>query len=190
MRETLEAARARLRESLGSGARFDAEAAPAAKLLAMRLARSACQRQVSRIGDDALQNPSLALTMAQLGCVARAIAEAFEATSGHEGIEGDHAGRGADLSAEITLARTLPGRALRALYLHALQHLDVACRDLDADGWSTRADITGFGLIAPENAIDQMASLLRQAAEIFRGFADHDRLLPPLSLSLPTGVQS
>jgi maleylpyruvate isomerase len=176
MSETLEQARTRLRQRLGSGARFDSAAAPMAELLAMRLARAACLRQVSRLGDDALELPPLAGRVAELGCTARRVAEAFEAASGHDGIEGDDAGRVTGLAAEISLARTLPGRALRSLYLHAMQHLDVACRDLDAAGWSARLAMPGLAPATPQQALALMTALLKAGAAAFETYADHGQL--------------
>jgi maleylpyruvate isomerase len=168
MPDTLDQARAQLRRRLGTGARFDAEAAPGEALLTMRLARAACQRQISLISDRDLQRPDLARIVAELGCTARLIAESFETLSGHAGIEGDSAERSGILATEITLARTLPGRALRSLYLHALQHLDVACRDLDAEGWRAGIAIPHISAATPEAALVQMAENLRAAAENFQ----------------------
>lgn len=168
MPDTLDQARAQLRRRLGTGARFDAEAAPGEALLAMRLARAACLRQMSLISDDDLQRSDLAEIVAELGCTARLIAESFEALSGHAGIEGDSAERSGILATEITLARTLPGRALRSLYLHALQHLDVACRDLDAEGWQAGITIPDIAAATPEAALDLMAENLRAAAKNFQ----------------------
>jgi maleylpyruvate isomerase len=190
MAETLEAAPARLRQRLGAGARYDSEAAPSAQLLMMRLARSACQRQLSRIGDNDLERAPLALSLAKLGCVARLIAEAFEASADHQGIEGDHAERSTNLDAEITRAKTLPGRALRSLYLHALQHLDVACRHLDATGWGAPLSVPEPGATTPDLAIDHMADLLGRAAATFAAFADRGRLPLPKPQSTESGVPS
>ncbi|GLQ08277.1 hypothetical protein GCM10007913_02090 [Devosia yakushimensis] len=173
MGETLEQARTRLRQRLGSGARFDSAAAPATELLTMRLARAACLRQLSHIGDDDLELIGLARLVAELGCTARLIAEAFEALSGHDGIEGDEAERGDSLVAEIVLAQTLPGRALRSLYLHALQHLDVACRDMDGSGWSARLTLPGLVAATPAEALGRMSALLQAGATAFQFYADH-----------------
>lgn len=174
MPDTLDRARAQLRQRLGAGARFDAEAAPGEALLALRLARAACLRQLSLISDDDLQRTDLAQRIAELGCTARRIAESFEALSGHAGIEGDSAERSGILAVEITLARTLPGRALRSLYLHALQHLDVACRDLDAAGWKASLAMPDISANTPEAALALMAESLRSAATYFH----HHRLRP------------
>lgn len=170
MPDTLDQARAQLRRRLGIGARFDAEAAPAEALLAMRLARAACLRQMSLISDHDLQRPGLSQIVAELGCTARLIAESFETLSGHAGIEGDSAERSGILTTEIALARTLPGRALRSLYLHALQHLDVACRDLDAEGWRAAIIIPDIAAATPEAALDLMAQDLRSAAKDFQNY--------------------
>lgn len=164
MADPLEAARAALREKLGAGARFDAAGAPAEALLAMRLARAACLRQLMPISDKDLERDATAARIAELGCTARLIAEELEAITGHVGIEGDAAGRSANLNAEIAAARTLPGRALRALYLHALQHLDVACRDLDEAGWAVNLTITELGVDTPADALTLMGGRLRAAA--------------------------
>lgn len=163
--ETLAQARHRLEQQLGAGARFDSPAAPKTELRAMRLARAACQRQVTLLPDTRLESPAIAQRIAEIGCTARLVAERFEGLSGHRGIEGDSAGRSADLQTEIILARTLPGRALRALYHHALQHLDVACRDLDADGW--RAHLGLPQADTPTAAMILMADLLRASARDF-----------------------
>lgn len=170
MPDTLDQARARLRQRLGVGARFDAEAAPGAALLSMRLARAACLRQMSLLSDDNLERGDLAQRIAELGCTARLIAESFETLSRHAGIEGDAAERSGTLAAEIALARTLPGRALRSLYLHALQHLDVACRDLDAEGWQARLTIPDIHADTPEAAIALLSKNLRSAAIHFHNY--------------------
>lgn len=169
--DTLEAARAALRERLGPGARFDATGAPAGALLAMRLARAACLRQLMLLGDKDLEHEAIAQRVAELGCTARMIAEELEAITGHVGIEGDASARSANLKAEIAAASTLPGRALRALYLHALQHLDVACRDLDEAGWAATFTIAELGMDNPTDALMLMARRLRSAADEFSAFA-------------------
>lgn len=137
----------------------------------MRLARAACLRQLMLIGDTELEAEAIAATVAQLGSVARLIAESLEAITGHVGIEGDASARSADLNAEIAAASTLPGRALRALYLHALQHLDVACRDLDEAGWAASLPIAELGIDNPADALMLMAGRLRTAAAEFSALA-------------------
>lgn len=175
--ETLEEARRRLEAQLGAGARFDSPAAPHDALRAMRLARAAYQRQVTLLSDEALEIPAIAARIAEIGCTARLIAERFEALAGHQGIEGDSADRSADLETEITLARTLPGRALRALYHHALQHLDVAVRDLDAAGWSASLDLPAMA--GPPDAIAFMTRLLRAGADSLALYLGLGRLPNP-----------
>lgn len=160
--ETLDEARRRLQAQMGAGARYDSPAAPSDALRAMRIARANCQRQLTLVADDALETQSVARIVARIGCTARLIAEAFEAVSDHQGIEGDHADRSSNPEADITLASTLPGRALRSLYQHALQHLDVACRDLDADGWSAVLTLTLAE--TPAGAVWHMAQLLDAGA--------------------------
>jgi len=176
--ETLAEARHRLERQLGAGARFDSPAAPKAALQAMRLARAACQRQVTLLSDTMLESPVNAQRIAEIGCTARLVAERFEELSGHRGIEGDSAGRSAHLDSEIASARTLPGRALRALYHHALQHLDVACRDLDADGWQGHLDLPEVD--TPSAAIALMARLLRAGARDLAA-RGHSPSLAPIS---------
>jgi hypothetical protein len=187
MSETLDQARRRLEHQLGAGARFDSPVAPGPALRAMRLARAACLRQVMLLSDDALEIAPIAHRIAEIGCTARLVAETFERLAGHRGIEGDSAGRSAQLDGEIALARTLPGRALRALYQHALQHLDVACRDLDAAGWN--AVIALPGATSPRAAIDTLAGLLRAGADAFGSLARHG-VLPNPTLAPPSGVPS
>lgn len=113
---------------------------------------------MSVISDHDLQRPGLS----------QIVAESFETQSGHAGIEGDSAERSGILANEITRARTLPGRALRSLYLHALQHLDVACRDLDAEGWQAAITIPDVAAATPEAALALMAENLRAAAKDFQ----------------------
>lgn len=161
----LEQARDRLREKMGKGARFDAPSAPHEALSAMRLARAACTRRITSIDDRGLEQPLTAALVAEVSCLARYLAEGLEQLTGHIGLEGGDAERSSDLAGEVTLAKILPGRALRALYLHALQHLDVALRDLDDAGWQKSLEVPGLAVGTPASAVSLMNAALQRCSK-------------------------
>lgn len=118
---------AALKARQGSGARYDAPEAPAEALLAMRRGTAYVARLIDALPDSALTG-EVAATIARLGYHARACTRL---------LAGDAAWPDETTRArEQALGRTLPPRALRALFTHAARHLDVDLRDLPGPAWA------------------------------------------------------
>ena len=171
--DPLDNARADLRARLGQGARRDSPAAPHSALSSMRLARAGCTREMTLIDDANLQSLEAASAVADVGCLARLIAVEIERLVGHAGLEGGGSEDKTDLTTEIFNTINLPGRAIRALYLHALQHLDVALRDLDGPGWRAPLALSVAGIVTPEAAVETMTRALHTC----RGHLERRRIV-------------
>lgn len=134
--DELAAARAVLRARQGSGARYDAPAAPARELRWARLGTAYFARKLNELHDAALWAASSRAgwtrrrIVASVGLEARAIAQAITLATG--GPTDEFAD--VDTSA-LDLAETLPAAALRHLVTHAAIHLDVTWRDLTDAQW-------------------------------------------------------
>lgn len=135
-----EKARQELRRRLGSGARFDAEDAPAEELLLARRGTAYFARKLNELTDAELDAPCLIPgwtrrhLIARVSYHARAMSRLMEwAATGnrnpmHETLE--------DRDQEINLGSTLPPRALRHLFQHTEVHLNVLWRDLPSKAWN------------------------------------------------------
>ena len=146
---TLDDARAALRDRLGAGARWDAAEAPSEVLAWVRLGTAYFARLLNDLSDAELDAPSLALgwsrrhVVAQVGYQARALTRLTQwAASGVP--QAMYASEAARL-VDIENGATLPARALRGLFRHAAVHLDVEWRDLDAAAWDA-------GLFLPDGS--------------------------------------
>lgn len=150
--DTLEEARAALRVRQGSGACYDAPAAPAAALSWARFGTAYLARLVNDLPDAALFAPSAlpgwtrAHVVARIGYQARALARvaAGAASAVAQPIYASDEAR----RTEIEDGASLPAQALRHLYRHAAVHLDVEWRDLPADAWDAAVDLPGPTTIA------------------------------------------
>jgi maleylpyruvate isomerase len=118
----------------GSGARYDAANAPANDLLRARRGAAYFARKLNELSDDDLRRPSAipgwsrAFLIADISYQARVLATSLEHL--RQGI----IQKDADPTPDLTLAATLPARAIRSLYIHSDVHLNVEFRDLrDAD---------------------------------------------------------
>lgn len=115
--------------------------------------------------DKGLERPETAQPVAEVACLARFFAEGLERLVGHVGLEGGVAERAEDLKMEVASASILPGRALRALYLHALQHLDVALRDLVENAWRAPFALHNLDVATAEDAVLIMTETLHKCCE-------------------------
>jgi maleylpyruvate isomerase len=137
--DSLEEARAALRDRLGAGARWDAPEAPAETLGWARTGTAYFARLLNGISEADLEGPSLVPSwtrrhvVAQVGYQARALTRLTEwAASGVRTpmYASEHQRR-----EEIEDGATLPDRALRGLVRHSAVHLDVEWRDLSGSAW-------------------------------------------------------
>ena len=146
-----DAARAALREKQGAGARYDADAAPHDDLLLARRGTAFFARKLNELGDDDLWGAS-----AQDGWTRRHLIAhvAYHARALAHVVEGVRTGApvptypsAAARDDEIALGATLPARALRHLFDHAVKHLDVEWRDLPDAGWGASVALMGGGAV-------------------------------------------
>jgi maleylpyruvate isomerase len=134
-----EAAREELRARQGSGARYDAAAAPARELAWARRGTAYFARKLRELSEAELTGPSLipgwtrAHVIAHVGYGARALARLVEWA--RTGVEMPFYESPEARAFEIELGSTLPDRALRNLFDHAEVHLNVEWRDLTDAQW-------------------------------------------------------
>lgn len=123
-----------------------------AQLLLARRGQAFFSRKLNELRNDELDAPSLVAgwtrrhVVAHVGLNARALTRLTEWAA--TGVETPMYASPDERDAEIELAATLPGRALRNLSAHAAVHLDVEWRDLPDDAW--RAEVrTAQGRVVP-----------------------------------------
>lgn len=144
MSELLEAARTALRERQGSGARYDAESAPARELDWARRGTAYFAHKLNELSDIDLDVPSAIPGLsrrhivAHVGYHARILSEIVAwVRTGQSGAFP----RPAEVSkSDVELALTLPARALRYLFHHSEVHLNVEWRDLSDADWDVRVE--------------------------------------------------
>lgn len=144
-----------LRARQGSGARYDAPEAPLKNLLLARRAFASFARYLNALTDDQL--PDHARRIANVSYIARGLAEAIEAIRTGQPVPDPHQ----TLADRTEAGATLPPRALRSLFKHATQHLNVEWRDLSAFGWQSEITLPG----GPTCAVMETPCLI---AEIFQ----------------------
>jgi maleylpyruvate isomerase len=137
--QTLEEARAALRERQGRGARYDAAVAPARELDWARRGTAYFARLLNNLSDEDLDAPSALAgvsrryLVAHIGYQARRLSEIVAwARTGQTGAFPQAAEVGGE---DMALGLTLPARALRYLFEHSEVHLNVEWRDLSDVGW-------------------------------------------------------
>lgn len=126
-----------LRARQGSGARYDAPEAPHEDLLLARRAIASFARHLNALTEDLL--PDHAYQIAHVSYIARGLAEAIEAIRTGQPHPDPHQ----KLTERTEAGATLPPRALRSLFKHATQHLNVEWRDLTALGWQSKITLPG-----------------------------------------------
>ncbi|UOA29236.1 hypothetical protein DSM107133_03997 (plasmid) [Pseudosulfitobacter sp. DSM 107133] len=132
---SLEDARKALIERQGSGARYDAPAAPTDELLAVRRLTSVLARLINDMPDSSLSKGSeTARTVARAALAARRLSEGLAAVR--------TAAQPAPVRVKLAVpakdvlaAATLPAHALRHLFDHTRVHLNVEWRDMTDSGW-------------------------------------------------------
>lgn len=164
--DELAGARVALRARQGSGARYDASAAPARELYWARLGTAYFARQLNELSDAALWAASSRSgwtrrrVIAAVGLEGRAIAQAIALATSGPSEEFADVGAGA-----LDLAETLPATALRHLVTHAAIHLDVTWRDLTDAQWDL--PIEGVSCtIARESVFARARSLWASALDL------------------------
>lgn len=137
---TEDAARAALRERLGTGARYDSAAAPARELAWARHGTAYFARKLNELRDDELDAHTLLPgwtrrhIVARVSYNARALTRLIEcARTGSA--SGEAYASTEQRSAEVDFGATLPSRALRNLFHHTEVHLNVVWRDLSDAEW-------------------------------------------------------
>jgi maleylpyruvate isomerase len=131
----------RLRERQGTGARYDSPAAPARELLWARRGTAYFARHLNALSDSDLDAPSRVPgwsrrhVVAHVGYHARSLARLVEAA--RNGVTQEKLAEPENQIEDVEFGATLPGHALRYLFLHSEVHLNVEWRDLHEAGWNT-----------------------------------------------------
>lgn len=168
----LEAARAALRAKQGAGARYDADSAPHDALLLARRGTAVFARKLNDLRDADLTAPARARIVARVSYQARELAIALSA------LRRPLAPEEAAWRADVALATTLPARALRHLFDHAVKHLDVEWRDLPGDAWTAEIPLPDGRRISARATPEMRAETVwRGAVELGNGLRWTD--IPP-----------
>lgn len=148
--EELEA-RAKLRERLGAGARYDSAAAPADDLLTARRGTAYFARKLNELSDKDLDKPSRVAgwsrrhVVAQVSYHARSLARLAEAA--RQGWPEERLTEPESQDEDVDRGATLPPHALRYLFQHSVIHLDVEWRDLNDEQWDARIRTIGGKIV-------------------------------------------
>lgn len=166
------AAREALRARQGKGARYDAPNAPAEDLLLARRGTSFFARKLGELDDlylpSAISGLSRAYIVARVSYEARADALALDALAGRD-VPSD-----APLP-DLSLAETLPARALRHLFRHSEVHLNVCWRDLTPEDWDRTVTLPdGTRISARALPIRRARSIWHSAVDLGNGAALSD----------------
>jgi maleylpyruvate isomerase len=163
-------ARADLIARQGTGARYDAAAAPAAELALARLGTAYFARKLNELSDRALDGPSgrsgwsRRRVIAAIGLQAREIAQAIADAAGLVSDEREPT----DAEA-LDLAETLPPRALRHLVAHADIHLNVVWRDLGDAAWHLPLQVGEVEMVVDRTPALRAVSLWTAAMDLGNG---------------------
>lgn len=187
MNQTLEEARAALRDRQGRGARYDTAAAPARELDWARRGTAYFARLLNNMSDEDLDAPSALAgisrryLVAQIGYQARRLSEIVAwARSG----QAEAFPEAVEVTGDVmALGLTLPARALRYLFEHSEVHLNVEWRDLSDAGWDARViDAAGRSVAIRETPIIRARALWSNAVNLGVGgrIADMPADLPPM----------
>jgi len=153
--DTLEQARAALRQRQGAGARYDAESAPAIELDWARRGTAYFARLLNGLGDADLDAPSRLEGVSRRHVVAHV---GYHARKLSDIVSWARQGEGGPMTdpllvdaGDVIARATQPARALRNLFDHAGVHLNVEWRDLDDAQWdATVTDKDGRSLAVRE----------------------------------------
>jgi maleylpyruvate isomerase len=169
MTSTQDQARAELRARQGAGARYDADTAPHENLLLARRGTAYFARKLNELSDVDLDGPSAVegtsrrKIIAQMSLEARQLALALKAL--HAPLIADEL----EWRPDVALATTLPDRALRHLFEHAVKHLDVEWRDLPADLWAAAVVFDGFTGTTRETAFWRAKKIWQASLDLRNG---------------------
>ena len=183
-----EAARAALRARQGSGARYDAPAAPARELGWARRGTAYFARLLNTMSDAELDRPSMVPgwsrrhVVAHVGYGARRLCRIIEAARASRDAEIETP---EDRAAEIALGATLPAHALRNLFKHTEVHLNVEWRDLTDADWDRPAVLPdGTRATLRDTAPFRARDIWMRSVELGLG-ATYDDMPPDLREDLP-----
>lgn len=183
MEQRPDTARQALRQRLGAGARFDAEAAPVRDLAWARLGTAYFARKLNELSDADLDGASLLPgwtrrhVIALVAYEARSLALQVEAARTGEPFVSVPDGQRAR---EVELGATLPSRALRNLFNHTEVHLNVEWRDLTDAGWERSVDLGGTLLPVRQTAWRRARAIWVHAVDLGNGGSFLD--MPPALL--------
>ncbi len=141
--KTAQAAREALRARQGAGARYDAPNAPSEDLLLARRGAAFFARKLNELSDADFDAPSLRDNWSRRHLVAHVSYHARAIAIALKGIREGLTEEEAEWRPDVTLATTLPVRALRYLYEHSDVHLNVEFRDLLPEHWEAEIDMNG-----------------------------------------------
>jgi maleylpyruvate isomerase len=179
---TLEEARAALRKRQGSGARYDASAAPARELDWARRSTAYFARLLNGLPDADLDAPSALPglsrrhVIAHVGYQARILSEVIAWARMDR--DGPFPKPARVETGDVALGATLPAHALRHLFKHSEVHLNVEWRDLSDAGWDAVVeDVEGRRVALCETPAVRARALWLHAMDLSAGgrFAD----MPP-----------
>lgn len=141
-------ARARLRERLGTGARYDSPNAPHRELSWARRGTAYFARKLNELSDEDLDGDALVSgwnrrhVVAHVGYQARKLSRLVEAA--RTGAVEERRPESEPLNEDVDFGSTLPAHALRYLFAHSEVHLNVEWRDLPDTGWNAAIkDLSG-----------------------------------------------
>ncbi len=164
-----DAARAALKARQGAGARYDDPAAPHDDLLLARRGTAYFARRLNALRDDDLWAPSLRAGVSRRHLIAQVSYQAREMALALKALREPLVPEEAEWRADVALAATLPARALRHLFDHAVKHLDVEWRDLPGAAWDAAVTLEGQEMPARESARLRAATVWQAAVDLSNG---------------------
>ncbi|WP_168879660.1 maleylpyruvate isomerase N-terminal domain-containing protein [Rhizobium sp. P28RR-XV] len=166
--------RARLKERLGAGARYDSDAAPGQALLMARRGTAYFARRLNELSDADLDGPSLVEgwsrrhVVAHVGYNARRLARI--AGAARRGMRNELPPEADGPPETVEFGSTLPAHALRYLFKHSEVHLNVEWRDLPAQGWPLSIEIMeGVAIPAATTPLMRAREVWLQAVNLNNG---------------------
>ncbi|WP_425098719.1 maleylpyruvate isomerase N-terminal domain-containing protein [Tropicibacter sp. S64] len=165
-----DAARAALRARQGAGARYDADTAPHDDLLLARRGTAYFARRLTMLSDAALDEASLLPGIGRRHLIAQISYQARELALALKALRAPLVPEEAEWRPDVALAATLPARALRHLFDHAVKHLDVEWRDLPGAAWDRDVRLlSGESLSARETARRRAQTVWQAAIDLGNG---------------------
>lgn len=173
-----------LRLRQGSGARYDAEAAPAGDLLLARRGAAFFARKLNELQDAEFDGQSLREGWSRRRLVAHVSYDARGLALALKGMREGLTPEEAEWRPDIELAATLPVSALRHLYTHSDVHLNVEFRDLASEHWDNE-------VVLPEGGpVPVRDTPMLRAREVWLGALDLGNGARPADVPEPLRSES